>query len=118
MTADEILTSLKKTEGTEPQTVTVEAVSRSTVRAMLEENTRLFYEGLREADSAVTSSALRTIAEYIGNPEDCPYVEREEEYIAVLLSTTVSTLDGIRSGKYDCNFREAEPRSLNTASSS
>ena len=118
MTADEILTSLKKAEGTELQTVTAEAVSRSTVRAMLEENTRLFYDGLKNADSQKTSSSLRTIAKYIGCPEDCPYVEREEEYIAVLLSTTVSTLDGIRSGKYDCNFREAEPRSLNTASSS
>ena len=106
MTADEILTSLKKAEGTEPQTVTVEAVSRSTVRAMLEENTRLFFEGLREADSQKTSSSLRTIAKYIGCLEDCPYVEREEEYIAVLLSTTVSTLDGIKGGKYDCNFFE------------
>ena len=80
MTADEILTSLKKAEGTGPQTVTAEAVSRSTARAMLEENTRLFYEGLREADSQKTSSSLRTIAKYIGCLEDCPYVKRGGVY--------------------------------------
>lgn len=65
-------------------------------RGSLCQGTHVSFPGLKDADPGKTSSALRTVAAFICSDGELPYAETEKEKTAAFLSTTVSSLDGIR----------------------